>query len=184
MLASDMRSVLCSTIGGMYTGSKRVYHNDSAACDALLSLGSWTVDKFLKSYSDGTFGDLLSTGLRNRIKDVLPPSLLELHQHMHGVVTGTFPDADKILQRADEDYLLWNGADAPAWVACNQRNKTCYGKVSKDDWYSSRKAQKCTDVFSEQVKLGNVNASAVGLDICNLNSKTDAMCKVWINHCL
>ena len=48
LLASDMRSVLCSTLNG--SKSKKLYHNDSASCDNLLNLGSWTVDEFLGRY--------------------------------------------------------------------------------------------------------------------------------------
>lgn len=36
----------------------------------------------------------------------------------------------------------------------------------------------CKEVFDEQVRLGLVNSSAVGLDVCNLNRKTDEMCQI------
>ena len=108
----------------------------------------------------------------------MPPSLLELHQHMMGLVKGTFAGEESIMQRADDDAMLWSGQDAPAWVACNQRNGTCYGKISKDQWYSASKPKVCTDVFMDQVKAGLVNSSAVGLDVCNLNKKTNDLCQI------
>lgn len=142
LLASDMRAALCSTLNG--SGSRKLYHNDSIQCDSLLNLGSWTVDKFLRSYSDSTFAELLQPTLQGASP---PPSLLEMHQHMMGVVKGTFAGAGSIMQRADEDGLLWSGADAPGWVACNQRNGTCYGKLPKEQWYSSSKAQVRASMF-------------------------------------
>ena len=179
LLASDMRSVLCSALDD--SKQTRSHHNDSASCDALLNMASWTMDKFLKAYSDSTFAELLSPSLRARLaQQNLSASLLELNRHMMGLETGTSPDLQDVLQRPDEDYLLWSGPDAPAWVACNQRNNTCYGKISKSQWYSSRenRAKVCTDAFSEQARLGNVNSTAVGLDVCNLNRQTDEMCQV------
>ena len=82
------------------------------------------------------------------------------------------------MQRADDSSLLWDGPDAPAWVACNQKNKTCYSKMSKADWYSSRRLEVCIDVFSQQVRQGLVNSTAVRLDICNLNNRMNNLCQV------
>jgi hypothetical protein len=39
------------------------------------------------------------------------------------------PESSSILQRPEEEDLLWDGQNAPAWVACNQLNKTCYSKI-------------------------------------------------------
>jgi hypothetical protein len=164
LLAADMRSLLCSAMNntgsaGTETGSSsRRYHNDTAACDALLNIPGWTVDGFIKSYVDSTFDNLLHSSLRSRLSSAsasglyVPPSLLEIHQYMMGV-TSSDERMSNLLQRPDDDSLLWNGPDAPAWVACNQRNKTCYGKISKQDWYSDKKTGTCIDVFSDQVKI-------------------------------
>ena len=189
MLASDMRAVLCSTIGANGSAQTGIrYHNNSASCDALLNLGSWTMDKFLKSFSDSTFSDLLNPSARTKLAQDgsdIPPSLLDLHQHMLGKTSGTFAGSQNVMQRSDEDYLLWSGEKAPAWVACNQRNKTCYGKLSKEQWYSKDKPDHCKRAFAEQVKQGLVNSTAVGIDICNLNNKMDSMCKVgWRRACV
>ncbi len=181
MLASDMRSVLCSALNSSnYT--KRSFHNDSAKCDALLYLPAWTLDGFIRSYSDSTFSTLLHPSLRGGLKQGLevPPSLLDMHKHMMGLpVDGTYTESFKhIMQRADDSNLLWDGPSAPEWVACSQRNTTCYGKMAKSDWYLPRKASVCNAVIGEQVKNGLVNSTSVGLDICNLNSKTNELCKV------
>jgi hypothetical protein len=187
LLASDMRSVLCSALNGSNstaTGSaKRGYHNDTGRCDALLSMPAWTVDGFVRSYSDSTFASLLHSSLRTllpaRSELEVPPSLLEMHMHMAGTEASASYAARNVMQRIDDGSMLWDGPDAPDWVACHQRNKTCYGKVSKADWYSpTRRAGACKAAFSEQVKKGLVNSTAVGLDVCNLNGRTNSMCEV------
>lgn len=187
LLASDMRSVLCSALNSTnYT--KRSYHNDSAKCDALLNLPAWTIDGFMQRYADSTFASLLQTSLQNLVAPgdyEVPPSLLDMHKHMQGggqVVDGTYATSLKnIMQKPDVDgSLLWDGPDAPAWVACAQKNKTCYGKISKQEWYSpASKPEACIRVFDEQVRAGLVNSTAVGLDVCNLNSKTNELCQVF-----
>jgi hypothetical protein len=48
--------------------------------------------------------------------------------------------------------------------------------MSKEDWYSDQRTPKCIQVFTEQVKAGNVNESTSGVDICNLNSDLNNMC--------
>jgi hypothetical protein len=165
-----MRSVLCSA----FNSTKRSYHNDSARCDALLNLPAWTLDSFIKSYSDSTFPTLLKESLRANME--VPPSLLDVHKHMMGLSTDY--TLRNVMQKPDDSDLLWSGSSAPEWVACSQRNTTCYGKVSKSDWYSPQKAAVCNAVFSEQVKKGLVNSTSVGLDVCNLNTKTNKLCEV------
>jgi hypothetical protein len=155
---------------------------------------AWTMDNFIKSYSDSTFSTLLHTTLQALLPGggggvdsslEVPPSLSEMHAHMMGVTKSTSAAAKNIMQRADEGSMLWDGPDAPAWVACHQRNRTCYGKISKSDWYSSRKTESCKGTFLQQVEAGLVNSTAVGLDICNLNGKTNELCQVrafFISH--
>lgn len=149
-------------------------------------MASWTMDKFMKAYTDSTFSDLFSQSLKDKLGGLTdaqmpPPSLLEVHKHMMGFLTSTNPELQNVMQRPSEDALLWSGADAPAWVACNQRNNTCYGKIAKDQWYSKgNRAKVCLNTFTEQIKNGNINSTAVGLDVCNLNRKMDELCQVGL----
>lgn len=107
----------------------------------------------------------------------MQPSLLELNMHMSGETSLL----KGILQRPDDASLLWDGPDSPEWVACNQRNTTCFRKVSKQDWYTpGLKTGKCLDVFQKQVREGKVNSSSVGIDICNLNRRTNELCQVRV----
>lgn len=149
LLASDMRSLVCSSLSG---GEKRRYHNDSAACDALLNMSAWTTDGFFPAYAgQDALAKLLSLQLARSSTGSEQPSLLELHRHMMG--EANIPGLEDVLQRPDEDYMLWDGDAAPAWVACNQRNGTCYGKISRSKWYESpgRRADTCIEAFNEQV---------------------------------
>lgn len=62
-----------------------------------------------------------------------------------------------------------------------QSNSTCHGKISKKQWYNrSSRGESCNSVFAEQVRLGKVNSTAEGLDICNLNAKTNQLCQVHL----
>jgi hypothetical protein len=198
-----MRSILCSSnrstshhnssaasSSSSSSSFRRKYHNDTPECDALLNLPAWTVDQFIRSYTDDTFHTLLaSAGMADRSS--VPPSLLQVHEQMMMTTTitaaaaGTAAGEEKaaaFLPRPDEDDLLWDGPNAPAWVACNQNNKTCYGKISKQQFYAANhhraRAETCVNVFSEQVRNGLVNSTAVGLNICNLNSRTNHMCQI------
>ena len=100
-----------------YASDARRYHNDSAACDALLNMSAWHEhDEFLQRFAGASFTSLLGAALRNNPNFTLPPSLLELHMHMTG--EATLPGggaAQDILQmaRGEEDELLWSGPNAP-----------------------------------------------------------------------
>ena len=173
LLAADVRSLLCSSTGE----SNKRYHNDSAACDAMLNLTSWSPEEFFDKFAGASFASLLSQGVQNNPNFTLPPSLLELHRHMIGEIT--LPSAVNVLQRPEEDALLWSGPNAPAWVACSQKNKTCYGKISKDVWYTpGKRAPACRMSTSVVFSPATVKSSAEGIDICNLNSQTDKLCQV------
>ncbi len=176
LLAADLRSLVCS-----FGSETRKYHNDSAACDAMLNLSSWKHEDFWDKFAGASFASLLSTQVANNPNFTLPPSLLELHMHMMGEVT--LPALSNVLQRADdEDALLWSGPNAPAWVACSQKNKTCYGKISKAVWYDpAQRAPACKKVFTEEIKSGAVKSSAEGLDICNLNGRTNELCQILMS---
>ena len=178
LLASDVKSALCSALA---SHRARRYHNDTDECNALLSVSEWSTEGFLKSFADGTLPSLFSSAVRNHPNFTLQPSLMELHRYMMGMEPpSSSPALSSILQRPDEDYLLWNGPDAPGWVACDQKNRTCHGKIAKATWYQSpkKRADACISVFQQQVKQGNVKSSAVGIDICNLNSKTNQLCQI------
>jgi hypothetical protein len=147
-----MRSILCisnrstshhnssaasSSSSSSSSSFRRKYHNDTPECDALLNLPAWTVDQFIRSYTDDTFHTLLaSEGMADRSS--VPPSLPQVHEQMMTTTTitaaaGSAAGDEKattaaaaFLPRPDEDDLLWDGPNVPAWVACNQNNKTCY----------------------------------------------------------
>jgi hypothetical protein len=55
-------------------------------------------------------------------------------------------------------------------------NGTCYGGMSKEEWYSDQRATTCINVFTQMVAEGNVNESTAGLNICDLNSDLNNMC--------
>jgi hypothetical protein len=170
LLASDLRSIVCS-LGG----SQRRHHNDTAACDDLLNLPAWTMHSFLERYAGANFSSLFNA--LNASADV--PSLLQMLRHMQG--TDTLPGYEQdVLQRVDDGYELWDGPDAPGWVACNQQNGTCYGKIAKHEWYSSHesRAAACQRTFHEQAQAGAANSTAAGLDICNLNRRTNDLCQI------
>lgn len=154
-----MRAMVC--------GSR---HNVSAACDALLNLAGWQRSAgtgFAGSYMQATMSSLLSPQIRNAAGS---PRLSV------GEVISNF---SKSLSAEDEELFMWAGRDAPGWVACSQTNGTCYGHVSKRDWYRrDTRGATCNRVFNEQVLNGNVNSSAVGLDVCNLNNRTNELCQI------
>ncbi len=181
LLASDMRAMLCSAFNTDASTTK--YHNDSAACDSLINSALWTKDGFVRAYTDATFSQLFSSALRNNPNLTVTPSLQQLYMHMMGLATLAEDSySSGIMQKPDEESLLWDGKNAPAWVACNQKNKTCHGKIARATWYNRpQRAQSCLNVFQEQVKAGLVKSSAVGIDICNLNSKTNDLCKVCVS---
>ena len=176
LLASDLRSLVCSSS----SGDSRKYHNDSAACDQLLNLSSWKMSEFWGVFAGPSFASLLGTQVQNNPNFTVPPSLLELHRHMMGEIS--LPGLADTLQKPDEDSLLWSGPNAPAWVACSQKNKTCYGKIAKSVWYDPKKrAPECKRAFTEEIKSGAVKSSAEGIDICNLNSKTNELCQILMS---
>ena len=183
LLASDMRAMLCSAFLGPDSNIK--YHNDTAACDSLLNMSAWTKDSFMHAYTDADLAQLFSSQLRNSPNLTLMPSLQQLHMHMMGLTALTDAYSAGVMQKPDEDALLWDGPSALAWVACNQRNKTCYGKIPNATWYDRAKRPKaCLGAFQDQVKAGLVNSTAVGIDICNLNAKTNALCEVCSMLCV
>ena len=176
-MAADVRSLVC---GALRAGVGRKYHDDSPDCDALLNLTSWkTKEGFYETFAGASLAQLFAQSVQNNPNFTVPPSLLELHMHMMGEITIPGASSSNMLQRPDESSLLWDGTLAPAWVACNQKNQTCYGKIAKDVWYDPKmRAPTCLNVFSDQIRAGTVNSSAVGIDICNLNSKTNELCQV------
>jgi hypothetical protein len=189
LLASDMRSVLCSAIrsasdasANANTTRPRTHHDGSAECDGLLNLPAWTMRAFLEAYAGANFSSLLSNTTLHQQQGLQKPpaSLLEMLLHMQGVqALAPGLGGESILQRLDDGEELWSGPNAPGWVACNQNNKTCYGKISKDEWYNpDTKARACTRAFHDQGRAGVINTTAVGLDVCNLNRMTNDLCQI------
>ena len=149
LLAADMRAAVC--------GSR---HNTTKECDKLLNLDKWTPEQFMQRYMTGTMPELVAEGLRDQ-------SFLS--------VADAIANASGTMTDADEEEFLWTGA---GWVACSQYNTTCYGGVKKSEWYNREtRGASCNRVFAEEAKKGNVNSTAVGLDICNLNSKMEGLCR-------
>lgn len=144
-----MRSAVCSSANA----------STKEECDALLNLQEWTMQNFIKRYMTGTMPELVAEQLR-------APSL---------GIAEALRNASASITEADENAFLWTGT---GWVACSQYNTTCYGTISKSEWYSREtRGASCNRVFAEEVRKGNVNSTAVGLDICNLNSRTNALCE-------
>jgi hypothetical protein len=207
---------MCSAFSDDNDDTKKPYHNDTAQCDSLMDLSAWTVKDFLQHYTGTSFDTLLSQDQqKGNGSYYAPPSLRQMQMHMMGErqLPVYMQESSAILQRPDEDSLLWDGPISPAWVACNQKNKTCYGKIPKSKWYDqSKRGGTCVAAFLDQVfffhcvpsstryffstvclvdafsmhtltdvlqvQEGNVQSSAVGIDICNLNRKTDELCKI------
>jgi hypothetical protein len=181
-----MRSVVCSSFAeaaGVPPGEILYKHNDTSECQSLLNISSWTVDDFVKHYAGLDILSMLLTATGTSNSSTLPsdpPSLLQLHMHMMAdqPLPSDMPESSSILQSINEEDSLWNGPNAPGWVACNQRNKTCYGKIAKSAWYNpATRSSVCTQAFNEQARLGNVKSVAEGLDTCNLNNKLDELCE-------
>ena len=112
-----MRAMLCSALSGSTINSTK-YHNDTAACDSLLNSQLWTKDAFVRAYTDSTLSQLLSSALRNSPNLTVTPSLQHLHLHMMGLTTLTDSYSSGVMQKPDEESLLWDGPNAPGWVGC------------------------------------------------------------------
>ena len=96
-----------------------------------------------------------SNGLRDLVKGggAHVPSLLEAIRNASASLEGG-DDA--------ENLLLWDGKDAPDWVACTQYNNTCYGSISKSDWYNREtRGTMCNKVFAEQVIISSFSSSSM-----------------------
>ncbi len=157
LLAADLKAMVC--------GSR---HNNTEECNSLLNIDAWKQKSgFAERYMTGTMPSLISERLVHEA--VVQPSIGEAIMNF-----------SKSLLEEDEDMFLWSGeTTAPGWVACNQMNGTCYGKISKKDWYNrDTRGAMCNRVFEQASRDGKVNSSAVGLDICNLNNKTNNLCQI------
>lgn len=164
ILAKDLRNTIC---GG--------HHNKTVECRMLLNVPEWTLDKFLGKFT-GDSEDLLSLKARESLTSTIPRGILDLSRLEDG--------------RPDEDQL-WDGPDA-AWIACNQANGTCYGGMSKEEWYGPKRGVSCVNAFQKIARDGLVNSSSAGLDMCNLNGDMDRLCltlksaqtKVFEGNCI
>ena len=134
LLAADMRAMVC--------GSR---HNQSTECNRLLNLPEWTSSKFAQRYMTGTMPALLSEELRAFAEG----GASSVGEGIRNYTRSTLEQ--------DEDYFLWSGQQ---WVACNQLNNTCYGSISKSQWYNrATRGATCNDVFKQQVLPLHVYAS-------------------------
>lgn len=169
MLAKEAKRVLC----GLHHSSAGLdgtagYHNDTAAClEGVMQTGgagsgAWSADGFLRA--------LMS---RSEVLMRDPPS--------EGTAGVRVPIAEGVAsawtstQRADE-RALWEGTDA-GWVGCNQVNGTCYGTIPKDVWYSAARGNTCVETFQSITEQGFINASSVGIDLCDLNGDLANLCQ-------
>lgn len=152
LLASDMRAAAC--------GRRR---NDTKECDSLLNLANWNPQQFMQRYMGSAMPELLA--LNTPPADDALAAAAGIGDLLRNATT----------MNNYEDEFLWSGT---GWVACSQYNTTCYGTMKKSDWYNrERRGATCNRVFAEEVRKGNVNSTAVGLDVCNLNSKTNLLCQ-------
>lgn len=78
---------------------------------------------------------------------------------------------------AEFERMMWE--DVP-WVACAKGN--CSKTISKEAWMQDRGGQ-CTAKIVEYLDE-NPGALAVELDLCNLNSQMDSLCKSIIDSVL
>ena len=129
-------------------------HNNTAECAALLNIPEWSLDNFINNFVDSP--------------EKLFDAQVSPTQSTLDILT------NKLSNKPDED-ALWDGAGA-GWVACSKYNGTCYGTVSKNNWYSEDRGTHCVNAFTEQVRNGNINSTTFGIDICNLNSKLNNLC--------
>lgn len=67
----------------------------------------------------------------------------------------------------DTDQTNW---DDP-WMLC-LANGTCQGSIPKQTWLKGDKATQCKAISS----LSNANSATVNLNVCNLDSRLDALC--------
>ena len=128
-------------------------HNATQACDTLLNLPEWEIDKFITNM----FQTPLALFNGDWASSDAVPSLL---------------DATVAVERPRED-LLWS-SDHAAWVLCDQKNKTCYGSISKEEWTGPNKLGACKrEMAQHEGKAGTI---AVGLNICDLDDRLNNMC--------
>lgn len=147
LLAADVKKAVCGSL-----------HDSSQACKDKLNLDAW-VDKAL--FYQQFHGDIRGLFREGLVTNVSHKSLWEALSEPLGY-------------EADEDRL-WTES---GWVACTQeQNATCYGTISKGDWYdpAKNKAQMCTDEYASQVAQGRVS-DAVGVDICNIDYGLADLC--------
>lgn len=59
-------------------------------------------------------------------------------------------------------------------VLCDQKNKSCYGSISKEEWTGSNRLGACKrEMAKHENKAGTI---AVGLNLCDLDNKLNDMC--------
>jgi hypothetical protein len=130
------------------------HHAETATCRALINDTAWGLESFINHFTDD------ATTLFNDPTDSPIPTL---------------QNATREPDRYD-DSRMWNGPDA-GWVGCSQQPEgRCFGGISKEDWLSPRRGERCVSEFTRLVAEGQINESTVPLDICTLSADLNDMC--------
>jgi hypothetical protein len=130
------------------------HHNDTDACRESMNEAAWGLESFIDHFTNDA-GRLF----RNPANSSRPL----LH------------DATSMPDKYD-DTRMWNGPNA-AWVACSQQpDGKCFGGISKAEWLSPKRGDRCVEEFTKMVEEGFVNESTVPLDICTLSSDLSNLC--------
>ena len=99
---------------------------------------------------------------------------------VRGTTTKTFEDIIEdrdanppASDQASFEAMLW---EQIPWVVCAKDGRTnCSGTISKADWLADR-AGTCSAAVVNALEQ-NPGSLAVELDLCNLNSQMDSMCR-------
>lgn len=167
VLAKEAKRILCGLhhAGAAEMEGPASYHNNTAAClESVLRNDSWSMQNFMQVFlgqSEGLMREPPSPGAEGVRLPILE------------AVTGARTSA----QSGADELALWQGTDA-GWVGCNQVNGTCYGTIPKSVWYSKDKAGTCVDTFQSITEQGFINATSVGIDLCDLNADLANLCQV------
>lgn len=131
-------------------------HNDTEACGSLMRMENWELHAFMRAFTGEAPTEQLFHGVEN----------------FSGTVLGHAQSEAPV-----DENLLWNGPDA-GWVACDKKNFTCYGTLSKDEWYGPRRGDLCVERFHEAMEQQEITETAFGINICNLDSSLAGLCQV------
>lgn len=129
---------------------------DCSSSSVVLNASSWTLQSFLHDFFNDPSRLLLS-----------PEPLPQQQQQARSL--RDIINASSTSTRPAYDDSLWN----QPWVYCNDTN--CTGTISKRDWVDDRGRQ-CKDKVVDHLRE-NPGDGAIRLDLCNLNSQMDLLCR-------